>query len=344
MKVIIIFLGKVFFTQFCQSQNAKVEIEQIYKNEISIRAFVLEGNKIYFSGNKNRVGYIDIKTKITRVIEVRKDFLAIEFRGIAQTKSNLFVLSVGSPALLYKIDKKTFLPELVYTENHEMVFYDGIQFSDNNNGIAFGDPIDGRFSIITTDDGGNTWKKLAPESSPLANKNEAAFAASNSTLVVKKSNVWIATGGQSARIFKSKNYGKEWQVFASPIVQGDSMTGIFSMAFADSKNGFIVGGNFEKPSDRSKNKAKTIDGGKTWNLQADKRDYGYASCVNIEKYSKGKRLVTVGADGVFLSNDFGESWIQIAKDKDLHICKFLNYSTIIAAGKNKIISINFQNL
>lgn len=342
MKKNISLLAVFFLTKICLAQNIKVQIEQLYKNDISIRAFVLDANKMFFVSNKNRFGSVDLTTKTTEIIEIKKDSLSIEFRSIAQTKSNIFALTVGNPALLYKIDKKTLDPKLVYIENHDKVFYDGMQFSDNKNGIAFGDPIDGRFSIIITSDGGESWSKLSSDKSPIANDGEAAFAASNSTLVVNKAKVWFATGGKSTRIFKSDDFGKSWQNFETPLIHGDAMTGIFSMDFADHENGFIVGGNYEKPLDQSKNKAKSTDGGKTWQLVANKRDFGYASCVNFDKNSKGKRLATVGADGVFLSNNSGETWTQIATDKDLYVCKFFDAKTIIAAGKNKILKFTIK--
>ena len=41
-------------------------------------------------------------------------------------------------------------------------FLDAIAFWDADHGIAMGDPIDGRFTILTTDDGGTNWKTTRP--------------------------------------------------------------------------------------------------------------------------------------------------------------------------------------
>ena len=76
-------------------------------------------------------------------------------------------------------------------------FLDAIAFWDADHGIAMGDPIDGRFTILTTVDGGASWKPLSPNGMPLALVGEGAFAASGTCLVVEgKKNVWFGTGGR----------------------------------------------------------------------------------------------------------------------------------------------------
>jgi photosystem II stability/assembly factor-like uncharacterized protein len=48
-----------------------------------------------------------------------------------------------------------------------------------------GDPIADFLSIIVTRDGGNTWNKL-PADKPRTANGEAAFAASNTNIVIKE--------------------------------------------------------------------------------------------------------------------------------------------------------------
>lgn len=61
-----------------------------------------------------------------------------------------------------------------------------MQFYDNLNGIAIGDPIMGYLSVITTKDGGETWQKNNIENAPKVVDGEAAFAASNTNINIKK--------------------------------------------------------------------------------------------------------------------------------------------------------------
>jgi hypothetical protein len=71
----------------------------------------------------------------------------------------------------------------------------------------------------------------------------------------------VVSGGTQSRVFYSKDKGKTWQVFDTPIVQGEAMTGIFTADFYNEKIGIIAGGNYEKPEQNFQNKAMTFDAG-----------------------------------------------------------------------------------
>ena len=60
-------------------------------------------------------------------------------------------------------------------------FWDSLAMWDATHGILMGDPVDGRFTILTTSDGA-TW---VAQEGPKAEKGEAAFAASGTALVVR---------------------------------------------------------------------------------------------------------------------------------------------------------------
>jgi photosystem II stability/assembly factor-like uncharacterized protein len=231
---------------------------------------------------------------------------------------------------------------LVYEEKHEKVFYDSMQFWNAQEGIAIGDPTADCFSIIITRDGGQTWQKLSCEVLPKLADGEAAFAASNTNVVLKGSHAWVVSGGKKARVFHSPDKGKSWEVFETPIVQGEAMTGIFTADFYNEQIGFIAGGNYEKPMQNFQNKAITTDGGKTWKLVAENQGFGYASCVQFVPNSEGKALVAVGAQGLFYSSDAGATWQQFLTDPSLYTIRFLDSDTAYAAGKNKIIAIEFK--
>jgi photosystem II stability/assembly factor-like uncharacterized protein len=265
-----------------------------------------------------------------------------EFRSIAQTTNNIFILNVSNPALLYKIPKDGSKAKLVYQENNEKVFYDSIQFWNDSEGIAIGDPLTNCFNIITTRDGGNSWNKIVCDKLPQLSEGEAAFAASNTNIVIKGNRTWIVSGGKKARVFYSPNKGNSWEVFDTPIIQGKTMTGIFTADFYDSQNGFIAGGNYELLNQNFGNKASSDDGGKIWNLRAENQGFGYASCVQYVPGSKGKALVVVGAAGLFCSSDSGNTWKQLSKDSSLFTIRFIDNYTAIAAGKNKMVRIVFK--
>jgi photosystem II stability/assembly factor-like uncharacterized protein len=171
---------------------------------------------------------------------------------------------------------------------------------------------------------------------------EAAFAASNTNIVIKGNATWLVSGGKKARVFYSPDKGNTWKVYATPITQGKKMTGIFTADFYDANNGFVSGGDYEIPNQNFANKAITIDGGKTWNLVSENKSFGYASCVQYVPNSNGKQLVTVGSSGLYYSSDSGESWTQFSSDSSLYTIRFLDNQTAIAAGQNKMIRIQFK--
>jgi photosystem II stability/assembly factor-like uncharacterized protein len=325
-----------------ENRNAvTVTIDTLLQDKISIRALALDHDKVWYAADQSRFGFIDMKTNQKKEIKLPSEKKS-EIRSIAQTEKYVFILNVGNPALLYKISKEDLSYVLVYQENHEKVFYDSMQFWNEKEGIAIGDPIEGSFSVITTRDGGVSWQKMPSDRLPHLEDGEAAFAASNTNIVIKGNATWLVSGGKKARVFHSRNKGKSWSVVETPIVQGKQMTGIFTADFYNSSVGFISGGNYEVLNQNFDNKAVTHDGGKTWKLVAQNQGFGYASCVQYIPNSHGKGLISVGASGIYYSEDGGSSWKQWSTDSSLYTIRLLNDNTAIAAGKNKVIRIRFK--
>jgi photosystem II stability/assembly factor-like uncharacterized protein len=341
--VLIIFIFSCKTNQISSKNNfTKVKIDTLLMDKISIRAIAVSENKVFYAGNKNRIGCINLEDKSKIEVMIVKDTLQLEFRSLTQTKEAVFGLNIGNPALLYKFSKDLKTQKVVYQERHEKVFYDSMQFWNNQEGIAVGDPIVDCLNIIISRNGGETWTKIPCEKLPKTIDGEAAFAASNTNIVVKNDLTWVVSGGKKSRVFFSDDKGISWKVYETPIVQGEAMTGIFSIDFYDAKIGFIAGGNYEKPEQNFQNKAITFDGGKTWKLVGENKGFGYASCVQFVPKSVGKQLVSVGATGVFFSNDFGENWKLLSTDKSLYTLRFIDSKTAFAAGKDKIIRLKFE--
>src|SRR5439155_17370422 len=147
-------------------------------------------------------------------------------------------------------------------------FYDCMTFFDARRGLALSDPVNGRFRIIATDDGGYSWH-LAGSAMPPALPGEFAFAASGECLVTDHGHrAWFGTGGAAqARVFRSDDGGDSWQVSATPIRSGPT-AGIFALAFRGEQYGFAVGGDFATPALAPDALALTADGGTSWQLVA----------------------------------------------------------------------------
>jgi len=346
MRIFLIILS--FISLISCSKNASkgftsVSIERVFTDSLSIRAIEpMDVNKVWFAANNGKVGLIDYKTPKLATIKYEDSFL--HFRAISSTHNAVFVLSIENPGVLYKIgfkDNNATSIEDVYTEKGEHVFYDAIKFWDDKEGIAMGDPIGGCLSILVTRDAGNNWNKLPCDMLPEIVKGEAAFAASNSNISVYKNHVWIVTGGKKARVFYSPDRGVTWKVFETPIIQGKSMTGIYSVDFIDDKTGIIFGGNWEDQDFNEGNKAITHDGGKTWSLLSNGEGPGYRSSAKFIPGTEGNDIVAVGSPGISYSNDGGDSWIELSNE-GFYAIEFVNDTLAFASGRNKISRLIFK--
>lgn len=317
-----------------------VEIETILEDSLlSIRAIdILNDGSLTFAANNGAYGLYDPKKESWQISKQVYDTLQLEFRSVAYTTSDFFMLSVGNPAMLFKTGDQGTM-ELVYFEEHPKVFYDSMIFWNDQEGIAIGDTTEDCLSIIITRDGGNTWHKLSCDVLPKAKEAEGAFAASNTNIAVKGNNTWIAT--TAGRVYFSEDKGKSWSVVQTPVINAKETEGIYSMAFYDNKNGFAIGGDYTNPESNTANKIITKDGGNTWTLIASGKEPGYRSCVQYVPNGNGKELVTVGFKGIDYSKDGGDSWKSISKE-GFYTLRFLNDSVAYAAGQKRISKLMFK--
>ncbi|WP_019668709.1 WD40/YVTN/BNR-like repeat-containing protein [Eudoraea adriatica] len=316
----------------------EVKVEVLYEDSLSIRAIELMNGSLGFAANKGVFGTIDLQTKTVRTNIQKYDSLLPEFRAIAHTSTDFFMLSVANPALLYKTGDKGSM-ELVYTEEGEDVFYDSMAFWNDKEGIAIGDSMAGCLSIIITRDGGYSWNKLSCTQLPEAPDGEGAFAASNTNIVVQGNKAWIGT--TRARVYYTSDKGLSWEVFQTPIRSEKPTQGIYSMDFYDSSLGIAIGGDYTDPEKNIANKAISHDGGKSWQLLANNQDPGYKSCIQFVPDSEGKGIVAVGFTGISYSNDMGINWKTLSNE-GFYTMRFQNDSVAYAAGRNRIARLTFK--
>ena len=232
----------------------------------------------------------------------------LDFRAVhALDRNTAWLLSSGpgDKSRIYKTADAGAHWSLLFSNPDAGGFFDGLAFWDASRGVVLGDPVDGQFVILTTEDGGRTWKR---RKTPPALPNEGAFAASNSCLVARgKREIWFATGGAAAaRVFHSQDGGQTWDVTAAPLLNGAAAAGIFSLGFADRLHGVAAGGDYSKPGDAQGNVAITSDGGRTWLDPSGAHPHGYCSAV---VYLDGRKLwIAVGTSGSDMSSDGGQSW------------------------------------
>ncbi len=314
-----------------------IQVETIFEDSLSIRAIELMDNSLAFAANRGSFGNIDLITNKVRSNVQKQDSLLPEFRAVAHTATDFFMLSVANPALLYKTGDGGM--ELVYTEEGENVFYDAMTFWNNQEGIAIGDTIDACLSIIITRDGGNTWNKIPCSDLPVGTEGEGAFAASNTNIKIVGNKVWIAT--TNSTIYYSADKGKTWEIFTTPVVKDKPTQGIYSIDFYDENLGIAIGGDYTTPDDDKANKAITQDGGRTWKLIADGQEPAYKSCIQFVPNTNGNGIVALGFTGISYSSNMGDNWSKLS-DESFYTLRFMNDSIAYAAGKNRIAKLTFK--
>jgi len=249
----------------------------------------------------------------------------LDFRGVKAFRAEAFLLAAG-PGEKSRIYHTTDFGkhwELQFTNSDPKGFLDCMAFSDPKHGVIVGDPVNGKFQMLRTDDGGKNWRYADSKGMPAAIEGEGAFAASNSCIEVNaKENLWFVTGGTAARVFHSSDGGESWSVTEAPIVRGTASQGIFSVAFKDDLHGVIAGGDYSHPDQGGNNLAVTEDGGKTWRSAA----------IQPQKYFSAVGFVRGGSSGSVVA--VGSSISALSKDG------FHTWDTILSAGFNALDSAN----
>jgi len=77
------------------------------------------------------------------------------------------------------------------------MFLDAMEFWDNDSGIVLGDPINGKFFIAHSFDGGESWHEVPARELPQADSGEACFASSGTNVRRMMKTSCFVSGGSS---------------------------------------------------------------------------------------------------------------------------------------------------
>jgi photosystem II stability/assembly factor-like uncharacterized protein len=191
-------------------------------------------------------------------------------------------------------------------------FYDAIAFWDDQNGILLGDPVGGRFVVRTTANGGRTWYAPKRLEMPPALPGEGAFAASGTCLFALKgtNDAWfVSGGGGKSRVFHTSDRGVTWTAAEAPLTAANASSGLFSIAFADARRGFVTGGDYKQPKFAGLNGARTEDGGATWSPAPISATGFYSAVVPLP--GAPSDWIAVGLAGTAVSHDGGKTWAAL---------------------------------
>lgn len=256
---------------------------------------------------------------------------AFQFRDIeAFSDRSAVVLSIGegNTSRIYQTLNGGRSWKATFVNTEPAAFYDCMAFENKKHGLAMSDPVDGKFRLIETWDGGATWKIVDPAGMPTALTGEFGFAASGTCIEAAAGRWYIASGGvDPGRIFRSED-GHKWKVDNSSIA-GGAAAGVFSVRFRDERNGIAVGGDYEKPAGNVDNAAWSKDDGKTWQKAASFPG-GYRSGVSWVP-GRGRTAVAVGTSGSDITYDGGRIW-QAIGNGTFDAVECISKSTCWASG------------
>jgi photosystem II stability/assembly factor-like uncharacterized protein len=283
----------------------------------SIRGMsVVSDHIIWVSGSNGTVGRSVDGGKTWQWITV-KDYEKTDFRDIAAFNAQTAVImGIAEPARILKTTDGGAHWKLVFTDSTRGMFLDAMDFVDARNGIVVGDPIDSKFYIAKTTNGGNSWTKTPSIMQSNSAPGEACFASSGTNIhYFTNKDFLFVSGGTLSRLHDDAG-GR-----SLPIIQGKESTGANSIAVNSSgprvSNSFvIVGGDFTHDKDTLQNCILTHDGGHTW-IRPATPPHGYRSCIT---YISNKKLLCCGTSGVDLSTDGGINWQLISPD-GFHVCQ-----------------------
>jgi photosystem II stability/assembly factor-like uncharacterized protein len=273
---------------------------------------VVDGRTVWASGTKGTV----VRTTdggATWAVHAVPGAEAFDLRSIHAGSARDAVVA-STNGRIYRTDDGGATWRLAYEASDTSVFLDAIDFWDGQHGMALGDPMQGRFFLLVTRDGGDTWHEPPLDQRPVASPGEAAFAASGSSLLLQGSPdsmvAWIGTGGASARVHRSVARGTSWIAYDTPIRQGGASEGIFSLAEVP-EGGFVaVGGHYAQSDSTRANAASSRDGAR-WQLITPQGPRGYRSGVAFARVNGANVGVAVGPGGSDVSRDGGVRWAAL---------------------------------
>lgn len=300
------------------------------RKEISFRGIETYKNHcIWVSGNKGTVGKsLDAGKTWAWVSPI--GYENFDFRDIEVfNEKEALILSAGSPAVILRTANGGKLWTEVYRDDRPEIFFDGMDFKGKE-GFALADPIDGLFQQLHSKDRGKTWRDVSNFMFFFADEGEAAFAASGTSVVYLKNNVWLGTGGSTASIFRRNEKTLHMDKFHCPIMQGQPSQGVFSIDFIDTKTGVAVGGDYMDDQNSSNVILLTYDGGENWQ-GPESSTTGYRSAV---KYITSQILIATGTSGTDISRDGGNNWNNISTASYNSLAKSKSGKEVYLTGSN----------
>jgi photosystem II stability/assembly factor-like uncharacterized protein len=335
MQLRILFLSALYFFSFPVFPQRITDVSDSSVKESFRGLSVVSDSVVWVSGTKNTVGLSLDKGKTWKWCTV-PTYASLDFRSLyAFDKRKAVIANAGFPAKIFITEDAGANWKEVFASSDSAMFFDGIDFWDANNGIIYGDPLNGKLFLMITGDGGKTWKEIPGGKRPAFENGEASFAASGTTIrVFPKGKLIIASGGTVSRLWYSPDFGNSWQSFKTPILQGKASAGIFSFAVSGKKI-IIAGGDYSIDTLKKDHIFIGEFPGKNFK-SPDIPTGGYRSCV---EFISANTAIATGSTGTDISKDGGITWSSMSKTAYNCVRKSRKGNTVFLCGPRGQIGV-----
>jgi hypothetical protein len=268
----------------------------------------------------------------------------LDFRSIwAWDAQTAIVMSSGpgDQSRLYRTTDGCAHWTALATNTEASGFWDGLVFSDQKNGYLLGDPVNGHFTLLRTDDGGLRWKSVISKDLDLNGQKLGAFAASNQSMVLTDPVLgsvavpWFGTSGMSggqhpyvysggldcgmnmAHTNPERCLARYWTFSKDevPMAGASDSQGIFALGTYKDQSGawhvVAVGGDYSQPYKSEGTAARRDPKTGKWTA-ASKMPHGYRSSVAWD--AQDNAWIAVGVNGTDVSYDDGQNWSAVGDD------------------------------
>jgi photosystem II stability/assembly factor-like uncharacterized protein len=273
-----------------------------------------------------------------------KDGATLDFRGVQARDANTAIVMASGKGILSRLYKtidgcKTW-KMLFQNPESPNGFFDSFRifnFRMTRNqvqtterfGFLLGDPVNGKFAIYESRDGGDSWTRIPDDDLSASAKESGAFAASNSCIsgFGGRSFGIVVNDGLGASILRLMYSGAAWlddpptltrhwsRRVALPIAVGSESAGPFSLSMISRPPplgtpgpflfAVVVDGDYLKPNESTGTAAWSADGGEHWTASTTP-PHGFRSAV---QWSDDLKVwITVGTNGSDVSRDDGKTW------------------------------------
>lgn len=294
---------------------------------------VVNDKTVWVSGSNGTVGLSADSGNTWKWITV-KGFEKTDFRDIeAFDQKTAVIMGIDSPAYILRTVDAGESWLVVYKNDTKGMFLDAMEFWNAQSGIVIGDPIDHRFFVVRTFDGGKSWQDIPVPNRPVAVEGEACFASSGTNVrKLGKAEAVFVSGGTVSNVFIRNSKIK------LPLIQGKESAGANSIAVKNSKTFMVVGGDFNTKDSTTLNCFYTSDGGKTFTAPVVP-PHGYRSCV---EYLDKNRWITCGLNGVDISSDAGKTFTPVS-NTGFHVVRKAKKGKLVyfAGGGGRVARLSY---